>query len=71
MIQRIQSVLLFFVAVVMILTLFFPIWDKTEPQTGLKITLTSFKAYASTNPGDAVYASSYIAAIAIVAAVTA
>ncbi|MBO9700150.1 MAG: DUF4293 domain-containing protein [Sporocytophaga sp.] len=71
MIQRIQSVLLFFVAVVMVLTLFFPIWEKTEPQTGLKIIVNSFKAYETTNPGDAVYASSYIAAIAIVAAVTA
>lgn len=50
MIQRIQSVFLLLVAVVMVVTLFLPMWNKFDPQAQEVITLNAFKmVYGSLN----------------------
>lgn len=43
MIQRIQSVFLLLVAVVMLMMLFFPIWVKVDPATQEYVVLNAFK----------------------------
>ncbi len=43
MIQRIQSVFLFLVMVAMTLMLFFPLWEKQNPKTSEKATLSALQ----------------------------
>jgi hypothetical protein len=43
MIQRIQSVFLFLVMVAMTLMLFFPLWEKQNPRTTEKVTLSALQ----------------------------
>lgn len=42
MIQRVQSIFLFLVAVSMVLHLLFPIWQKVDPAAGEVITINAF-----------------------------
>ena len=43
MIQRIQSVFLAFTAILMIITLFLPLWQKKDPQNSRETYVTSFE----------------------------
>jgi hypothetical protein len=51
MIQRFQSVFLFFVTLSMIATLFFPIWQKVDAANSEVVTITAFQlTYESFDP---------------------
>lgn len=60
MIQRIQSVFLFLVMLAMTLMLFFPLWEKQNPKTAEKVTLSALqlvyqKTTGPTQPQTTVY----------------
>ncbi len=69
MIQRIQSVFLVIAAVCMILSLFFPIWHKINPETGQQVVLTA-DSMTYTVQGNVVKRESniYIAILAVASA---
>jgi glucan phosphoethanolaminetransferase (alkaline phosphatase superfamily) len=45
MIQRVQTIFLFLVAVSMIVMLFLPIWQKSDPATSEMLTMDAFNLY--------------------------
>ncbi|TGE20674.1 DUF4293 family protein [Hymenobacter aquaticus] len=73
MIQRIQSVFLFLLALAMISVVFLPIWSKLDPASGQELVLTATKlTYAHADAGMSVPTSTYaIAALALLSAVVA
>ncbi|MFN3402881.1 MAG: DUF4293 domain-containing protein [Cytophagaceae bacterium] len=71
MIQRIQSVFLLLVSICMISVLYFPIWEKTNPETGEKIVVDAFSTFNAANPDAAISNNVYIAIFAGISAVIA
>lgn len=74
MIQRIQSVFLFLVAVVMVTILFLPLWNKLDPEVQEVVTLNAFEmVYSSYDESGNLTAMAteqtfWISALAILAA---
>ncbi|MDX2305220.1 MAG: DUF4293 domain-containing protein [Microscillaceae bacterium] len=72
MIQRIQSVFLFFVGFFMVLMLFFPIWKKENPETKEATVLTATTMiYSKDGVEVKKQATFYIAGLALVSAILA
>ncbi|MCB2410445.1 DUF4293 domain-containing protein [Hymenobacter lucidus] len=73
MIQRIQSVFLFLLALAMLSVVFVPIWSKLDPASGQELVLTATTlAYAHADAGMSVPTHTYaIAALALLSAAVA
>ncbi len=81
MIQRVQSIFLFLIVVLMAAALFLPVWEKTNSYTltdskesvtiGEKATLTAWKLIHSKNEIKEEKSTYYIAALAILSALVA
>lgn len=72
MIQRIQSVFLFFVAVSMVLMLFFPLWQKVDPSSSENVVMDSFYLTYEKSEGIVTTENTfYIAIVAVLIALVA